>query len=519
MSLLRLLSCALALTLAGCKCGERTLGPLNEVAPADLGPDGLMVDQPLAGAEVHGAWVAVTGWFDPKKVQLVTVTGAASLDFYLPTGHQGLASVAVHQRADGRFIAPRVPVAEGATRLTVLGLSEGVVTAAVELSVTGSQVNEIPATLIADPPSAEGATDISLKAYATRSVDTWQWDFEGDTTFDAESPTATHAYSEGLFQVIARTQVDGRWVYATAPLRIQPASAVTHTASVLSPRAISVVPALATQITAVDELARTRAVMVADGDVVKVFNAKLEPLTTLTGLSKPTGMAGDDQGRFYVADTGNNRVVRFSAAGQLEATIDGPADGGFHAPTSLGLGFVGVTGGVDPVLFVLDDGGGVSACRVNAASLCLRLPSDPLDAFVIAPGWLAGETCDGLDAPNHLWGRRGQTLVHASTGGVATLPPVNGLRGFTGTFDEVVPYWAAIDGKGQLLEWAVSQTNTRRSQLAADANVLAIDEGATAFLHARDFLGDNTAVGPVVLYVAGPGKVERRVTGALEVMR
>ena len=229
-------------------------------------------------------------------------------------------------------------------------------------------------------------------------------------------------------------------------------------------------------------------------------------------------MAGDDQGRFYVADTGNNRVARFTSGGQLDTTIAGPVDAGFQSPSSLGLGYVGTKGGVEPVLFVLDAGGRLTACRIGLETLCVPITTQTMDGFVIPPGWLAGETCDGLDAPTHVWARAGQVLYRVGTGSRIALPPVNGLRDFTGSFDQLTPYWAAIDGKGQLLEWASTPSNTRRSSLPTQASALALDEGASAYLHDRD-VGEGAAVGPLVLYVGSPGTIERRVAPALEVIR
>jgi hypothetical protein len=95
------------------------------------------------------------------------------------------------------------------------------------------------------------------------------------------------------------------------------------------------------------------------------------------------------------------------------------------------------------------------------------------------------------------------------------LPAVAGLRSFTVGSDLTLPYWAAIDGKGKLHEWLEMRWNHRATDLDFGATAVAIDSAASDYLHLRGLApGDSGAwsFGPVVLYVAGPGRIERRVT-------
>src|SRR4051812_35328883 len=102
---LRRLFVAAALGCA-CSCPSK-LGPLNEAPPADVASKGVVIDQPAEDGAATGAWITVSGWFDPAIIRGVLVVGAPSPDFYLPTGHVGVPTVPVSTRADGRFFAPR----------------------------------------------------------------------------------------------------------------------------------------------------------------------------------------------------------------------------------------------------------------------------------------------------------------------------------------------------------------------------------------------------------------------------
>ena len=71
-------------------------------------------------------------------------------------------------------------------------------------------------------------------------------------------------------------------------------------------------------------------IYVADtgNDRVSVFDSALEPVSHITGLDGPSGVAVDGSGRIYVADTGNDRIAVFNPA--LESVLgitglDGPS--------------------------------------------------------------------------------------------------------------------------------------------------------------------------------------------------
>jgi hypothetical protein len=67
----------------------------------------------------------------------------------------------------------------------------------------------------------------------------------------------------------------------------------------------------------------TKLVAVADGDEVKVFDGHLNLVRTLAGFAAPQGVAATFDGRIYVADTGNNRVLRYTAGGELDSSFNG----------------------------------------------------------------------------------------------------------------------------------------------------------------------------------------------------
>jgi len=58
---------------------------------------------------------------------------------------------------------------------------------------------------------------------------------------------------------------------------------------------------------------------------------KLHPMTM------PTDVAIDAQGNVYVADGVNDRIVRFTGRGELDATITGPADSPVNSPVGINI--------------------------------------------------------------------------------------------------------------------------------------------------------------------------------------
>lgn len=528
-----MLLAAAALTLAGCKCGapsDTTLGPLAETKPGDLGPDGFLIEQPAAAESIAGSWVSVTGWLDPARYNWVAVVGAPADGFYEATGHVGIPTVPVSVRADGRFVAQRVPLAKGPTTLTLIAFQGDTATLTRTLSVTGTDTAQVPMTVIPTPAFGAPPLEVTLQAFAATTATTWQWDFEGDGTFDQEGTTATHSYAEGQYLTVARTKLEGRWVYGVAPIMVSSTGAVTDSSTqVGAPRAIAVLPthALASHAGEAEEFS-AHAIAVSEANAVKLFTAHLAPLATLNGLSDPTGVTADERGRLFVADTGHDRIVCFSADGTLDSTW---ADGG---------SFTGPDG--DPLRKprfltylphdeLLSDGGygfdGTWEMTVYEASgRRLRFEGfDHWSASTEPRG--AGVALDAVYLPLHPWGAPNDSFTWHSSGGhlfrggitgfdeVTTAPQ---MRDFTAGGNASAPYWAVLDGQGTLHEWYLSRWHHRVTSLGFDAKVLALDVTATQALERTRRLADDPAgrtFGPAVLYLAGPGRIERRVVKPL----
>ena len=124
-----------ALTLAGCQgCSKAapmsTLGP----APSTRWPTCLARTQWMCGRATQGQrrnlrHLGSGHRFveDRSKYQAVLILGGANPHFYAAQpGHAPLRTVPVVLRADGRFVAPRVPLDEGATTLMVIPSTRGV---------------------------------------------------------------------------------------------------------------------------------------------------------------------------------------------------------------------------------------------------------------------------------------------------------------------------------------------------------------------------------------------------------
>ena len=82
-------------------------------------------------------------------------------------------------------------------------------------------------------------------------------------------------------------------------------------------------------------------VAVIAGNVVQVLSADLEPRFSLPGLLRPAAVTQDRLGRFYVADTGHDRLMRFTRDGLPDPTFGTQgawSKSDFKAPVSLGFG-------------------------------------------------------------------------------------------------------------------------------------------------------------------------------------
>ncbi len=310
---------------SGCSCNKG----LTESPPAELATLGIVIDQPAEGASLTGAWTTVSGWVSPDWVQGVLVVGAPVDGYYVPAGHVGVPTVPVAFRKDGRFFAPRVPLQDGQVKLTLIPLGNGGSTyEALTRTVNVSGASTAPATLVVDPAVPEPGQSTTLRATTGENLSTsFQWDFDGDGAFEAEGASVTHAWATaGRYQVIARTLVEDRWVSAFALVVVANAPKVLATAPAANPTRIF--------FSSVNTLSRDDAfvlpdggvvprdlVAVVDGDLVRVFAPDLTPRFVLSGLSEPSGVVRDSSGGILVADTGHDRLVRFTATGALDTTF------------------------------------------------------------------------------------------------------------------------------------------------------------------------------------------------------
>lgn len=321
---MRVLICWTLALVTGCGGCKST--PPAEVAPKDLAEKGLVLDGPEEGAAVRGRWISVSGWFDPAEVAFVSVVGASVDGYYEPTGHVGIPSVTVTSRKDGRFFAPRVPVAEGSNRITVVALSRQMrPLTPIHRNVTATEVTSVPATVVAEPQQGKPGVAVRLRASTgTAAPRKWQWDFDGDGTFDEESEEASHAWpTPGRYLVVARTQVDGAWVYGTTRFAVTAEAAVLHaTREVQNPTRLRTFP--------FDPPQRPRFVAAVDGQTVKIFDADLTLLRTLQGLTDAIDVAIDSRGRATVLDRGANALVRYDASGAFDPTYG--VNGRLNAP-------------------------------------------------------------------------------------------------------------------------------------------------------------------------------------------
>lgn len=525
----RLLLLLAALAFDGCSC-KGDLGPLEDVRPAELGPTGVVVEQPKAGETLSGTWVSVTGWFDPTRFQAVLVMGAPVDGFYTGTGHVGAPSVPVVTTRSGRFIAPRVPLAEGATTLTLLPIPlGGSQVDPITLDVTGQAVRSVPVTVVTRPESGLAPLAVEFTPRAASDAPGWQFDFEADGVFDAQGKAATHTYqAPGEHRVLVRTKLDGRWVYGVTEVTALEEAPATHSAPIAAhARWLSVVPALphhawrenadgrlVLEGEPTDDLAGTGLVLVADDEGVKVFDAALAPRFVLRGLGELRGVAGDAAGRVWIATA--DSVRRFGPDGTLDVTFaDAGVLGGFTALQGLcvdssELSFAPDGGLVEnpvaPTLTVLE-AGVVKACSPRA---CQEAgPQVPSATGIRCAADLLTDTTGGVGV---LW-----------VGDEARLRDVSGWVPFgasTGWKDlvarkagEAFPYRVGVDAAGVLREFFIRDRPVREVTLPYAAETACVDAAATLFRTER---GRRAGVALVpVVYVAGGGHLERRVLPGL----
>lgn len=298
-----------------------------------------------------------------------------------------------------------------------------------------------------------------------------------------------------------------------------------------------------------DPDAHVRAVVLADGDSVRILDARLREVRTLKGFAQPAGVAVDAQRRIYVADTGHNRVQRFLPDGTLDASF---ADQGsltsvgghaLAAPTTLALGPV-VDGKHAGVLFVVDSGRaqlvtclleplqcteaapkiehqGVLGAHVGTApriaAFALEVSRSRTDDFqvLLSTGPDVGVTAEARAWSSNTFQRRGTSPS-----------PLQALAGSAEVGIEDT-YVMGADRLGVLHEWVLgseafpeSLAEQRRTALPFPVTCLALDAWGyevmlrRADAHARDgWVHGET--GPLVFYLAGPGHVQRRVFPSL----
>lgn len=398
---------ALAL-VPGCSCKPAVA---DDRAPADLATRGLVIDSPPEGASLTGAWTTVSGWADPAAVAAVFVSGAPTDGLYLPSGHVGVPTVAVTLRPDGRFFAPRVPLQDGEVTLRIVPMARGGQPfTMVTRTVQATQTSVTPATLVVDPVVPTPGDEATLRASTGADLTTsFQWDFDGDGTFDAEGATVKHTWrSAGRYDVVARTRVGDRWVSAASRVVVDSAAAVLASAPVDSPRRIFFLSVNSMEktpdvVTLEDGGTTPRAfVAVLDGDAVKVFDPLLKPLFSLPGLSRPEGIARLRSGGFVVADTGHDRMVAFTSAGELDPTfgtngafpLTGPVSVDFQGRVLLADGSMLNCGGFEsPGPCQPDDNWARQLSRVGAQRIdrivsCARSDHDDCGELYVGDGRL-----------------------------------------------------------------------------------------------------------------------------------
>lgn len=495
MRLRLLFLCALA---AGCTCNKSSA--LTEKPPDDLPTQGLVIDQPAEGATLSGAWTTVSGWASPAAIQAIFIVGAPVDGFYEPTGHVGAPTVAVTLRPDGRFFAPRVPLQDGEVKLQLIPLAKGGnALATVTRTVTASNTSVVPATLVVDPPQPEPGQQATLRATTGADTSTsFQWDFDGDGTFDAEGASVTHTWAtQGRYHVVARTKVQDAWVSAVSKVVVDGAPKVLASAPVQNPSKIRFLRATSFEKTDVVTLPdggtfERDVVAVIDGDQIRIFSPALEPRFTLTGLSGPRGVARDREGGFLVADTGNARLVRFTGTGALD---DAFADHGAY--TALPSKPIALTFGATDVL--LEDGRGL-ACVSSPAFNCLasselgdeemtarlaKLGATRLDDIVVSA---RADLQSGVDQSLFLSGGR---LLQFSVVRPERDMPVKGkvVDAVLGPNDIYVDY-AIVDDAGRVSVYRTASHDGTWT-LPYHATAIATDSGGR-------------------IYVAGPGVIELR---------
>lgn len=509
----------LSLALAGCSKPPPSMGSLVETKPPSLGT-GVVVQQPAEGDALEGQWVAVSGWFDTATYQGVLVTGAEVAEYYAPTGHVGLPTVPVTLRKDGFFVAPRVPLVDGEVTLAVIPLQPtGKAGEPVLVKVKASKTNVIPATLVAEPDNGPPDTKVTFRAsVGTQEARNWQWDFEDDGTFEVEAPSPSHTYGkEGHYEVLARTKIAGRWVYAAGGVAMFAGGEATHSSTeVTAPKLLTVIEPTFREIDEEYVNNDDGMVLVADGTKLKMFSQELKLLRAIDGFGSISGLTVDSKRRIYVADGIKNRVSRYLASGTLDASFADAGHVSSWRPTprrncnvsgcQWDLGTASSIG-TPKAIYVTDD-----HVRVLADGWFQCQPTKPSCEKTIPDHGMTTVTSFRLGSSDTIFVFRPD-----GTWGVGLVGQFGEKEPRRARLDIVDicgdnhdPFSVIIDTKAVLHEFD-GDSELRKTQLSFQPSTIGFDRRASIELGSGAALNERGHFKKVVYYFAGPGRIERRV--------
>jgi hypothetical protein len=351
------------------------------------------------------------------------------------------------------------------------------------LNLTGQGTTTVPMTVAATPEGGNAPLDVQWRAALASGAGSVQWDFDGDGVFDAEGQSAKHTYSQpGQYWVMARTQVDGRWLYGVGRIAVTEDATVTQEAAIgANAHLLTVVNAFPGTAGTTDDFADTMAVLLATDRGIEIFDAKLQPVRTLSVSGPVRGLAEDNFGRVYVA--GDHKVVRYLADGTLDSSFGRGAgafapDGGFTQLSAFCL---------DSHIDARADGGAgemTSALALDNGTLLFctgRAKCSPARAHAAGPlvSLRCIDDCGGM----------GEGLATTASGAVidSVMNPMT-LLGTSGLSDVATcgyalsPYYVGVGPGGQFTEWRLLPIPTRKSKLPFTATTVACDPDATIVL-------------------------------------
>lgn len=491
--------------------------PSPDAGPADAGSvydslvsvPGLTIDSPAPGAALTGRWTALTGHFDRTRYQYVAVVGRPASGFYEPMGgHGGVPMVPLIVDADGGFVAPKVPLSDGVQQLAAVPIGRSGYEAPAFVSVTASGTSTDPITLTAEPRSGETPLKVKLTVKSGSKIERWEW-ASPDGGFEPGPPTQTRTFTTpGLQGAAVRGWNGSQWVYDVVALQLTgPAKVLHETRAVTQPSLIR--PVLA-KVTENGEYADppVRWVLVIDGDQVRVFDGTLKPAFVLKGFKGPKDVAGDPAGRIWVADTGHDRVMRFTPDGKPDVTFGTAGALTAVGPTKLKspMGLVLPRYEDDGAKYLLGDGllyqCGREECSVD--SLSLEENKRPkMKAFSVPM-----ESELDYDSSAMLTAEGWQTLGQMGAIRTISKASVFSACGYTS-----YPYFVAAQGSELLEYW--NDREARRLKLPFAPTAIAGNPRGT-LSEPRDQHGATGGFGPIHLYVAGKGVLQERVVDRLE---